>query len=108
MGTNQNNMKKIKNALISVSDKKKLKNLLPILKKYNIKLISSGGTYKEIKKLKFSCIEVSKFTGSTEILDGRVKTLHPKIHAGILNKRNNKSHQKQLNDHHFENIDLLL
>ncbi len=108
MGTNQNNMKKIKNALISVSDKKKLKNLLPILKKYNIKLISSGGTYKEIKKLKFSCIEVSKFTGSTEILDGRVKTLHPKIHAGILNKRNNKSHQKQLNDHHFENIDLVI
>jgi len=108
MGANQNNMKKIKNALISVSDKKKIKNLLPILKKNNIKLISSGGTYKEIKKLKFNCTEVSKFTGSPEILDGRVKTLHPKIHAGILNKRNNKSHQKQINNNHFQNIDLVI
>ena len=77
-------MKKIKKALISVSDKKNLKFLLRTLSKYKIKFISSGGTYKEIKKLKFKCVEVSKFTGSPEILDGRVKTLHPKIHAGIL------------------------
>ena len=80
-------MKKIKKALISVSDKKNLKFLLRALSKYKIKLISSGGTYKKIKKLKFKCVEVSKFTGSPEILDGRVKTLHPKIYAGILNKR---------------------
>ena len=83
-------MKKIKTALISVSDKKNLKPLLNILKKNKIKIISSGGTYKEIKKLKFKCLEVSEFTNSPEILEGRVKTLHPKIHAGILNKRNNK------------------
>ena len=78
-------MKKIKKALISVSDKKNLKFLLRTLSKYKIKFISSGGTYKEIKKLKFKCVEVSKFTGSPEILDGRVKTLPPKIYAGILN-----------------------
>jgi phosphoribosylaminoimidazolecarboxamide formyltransferase/IMP cyclohydrolase len=101
-------MKKIKTALISVSDKKNLKPLLISLKKNNIKIISSGGTYKEIKKLKFHCLEVSEFTNSPEILEGRVKTLHPKIHAGILNKRNNKVHLKDLKNNNFENIDLVV
>ena len=101
-------MKKIKSALISVSDKTNLKPLLKILKKNNIKLISSGGTFKKIQKLKFKCLEVSKFTGSKEILGGRVKTLHPKIHAGILYKRNNKLHLKELKDNNFENIDLVI
>ena len=101
-------MKKIKTALISVSDKKNLKPLLNILKKNKIKIISSGGTYKEIKKLKFKCLEVSEFTNSPEILEGRIKTLHPKIHAGILNKRNSKSHLKDLKKNNFENIDLVI
>ena len=101
-------MTKIKSALISVSDKKNLKPLLDALKKNNIKIISSGGTYKEIKKLKFKCIEVSEFTNSPEILEGRVKTLHPKIHAGILNKRKSKIHLKDLKKNNFENIDLVV
>ncbi len=101
-------MKKIKTALISVSDKKNLKPLLNILKRNKIKIISSGGTYKKIKKLKFKCIEVSEFTNSPEILDGRVKTLHPKIHAGILNKRKKKSHLEDLKNYNFENIDLVI
>ena len=101
-------MKKIKRALISVSDKKSLKDLLKILTKYKIELISSGGTYKEIKKLKFKCLEVSEYTGSPEILGGRVKTLHPKIHAGILSKRNNKSHEKELKNNDFHEIDLVI
>ena len=101
-------MKKIKRALISVSDKKKLTPLLNILKKNKIEIISSGGTFKEIKKLKFKCIEVSKYTGSNEILEGRVKTLHPKIHAGILNKRNSKSHYQDLIKNDFKNIDLVI
>ena len=101
-------MKKIKTALISVSDKRNLKPILNSLKKNNIKIISSGGTYKEIKKLKFKCLEVSDFTRSPEILEGRVKTLHPKIHAGILNKRKNKIHLKDLKNNNFENIDLVI
>ena len=101
-------MKKIKTALISVSDKKNLKPLLDALKKNNVKIISSGGTYKKIKKLKFKCIEVSEFTSSPEILEGRVKTLHPKIHAGILNKRKSKIHLKDLKNNNFENIDLVI
>ena len=101
-------MKKIKRALISVSDKKNLKPLLNILKKNKVEIISSGGTYKEIKRLNFKCTEVSKYTKSPEILDGRVKTLHPKIHAGILNKRDKKSHYKDLIKNNFENIDLVI
>ena len=101
-------MKKIKKALISVSNKKNLIDLLKILTKYKIELISSGGTYKEIKKLKFKCLEVSEYTNSPEILGGRVKTLHPKIHAGILSKRNNESHKKDLKNNNFHEIDLVI
>ena len=101
-------MSKIKQALISVSDKNKLKLILGILKKFKIKIISSGGTYKEIKRLGYQCKEVSKFTNSSELLEGRVKTLHPKIHAGILNKRNNKSHKKQMVLNKYESIDLVI
>ena len=101
-------MGKIKKALISVSDKSNLKPLLQVLQKNKVELISSGGTFKIIKKLKFKCVEVSDFTGFNEILDGRVKTLHPKIHAGILNKRKNKSHLRDLKNNKFENIDLVV
>ena len=101
-------MKKIKKALISVSDKKNLKDLLKVLTKHKIELISSGGTYKEIKKHKFKCLEVSEYTGFPEILGGRVKTLHPKIHSGILSKRNNKSHKRDLKNNNFDEIDLVI
>ena len=101
-------MNKIKRALISVSDKKNLLLILKILKKYNIQLISSGGTYIEIKKLGFKCLEVSKFTDSPEILEGRVKTLHPKIHAGILSKRNNQSNKRDLKKYNYKEIDLVI
>ena len=101
-------MKKIKTAIISVSDKKNLRPLLSVLKKNNIQIISSGGTFKEINRLKFKCLKVSEFTNSPEVLEGRVKTLHPKIHAGILNKRNNKSHLRDLKNNNYENIDLVI
>ena len=81
---------KVKNALISVSNKENLISLLKALKKYNINIISSGGTYKSIIKMGYECVELSKYTGFKEMLDGRVKTLHPKIHAGILHDRQNK------------------
>ena len=101
-------MKKIKTALISVSEKKKLNKLLKTLSKHKIQIISSGGTFKKIKKLGYKCVEISKYTGSKEILDGRVKTLHPKIYAGILNIRKNKSHIKDLKENNFGKIDLII
>ena len=101
-------MRKIKRAIISLSNKQNLISILKILKKYKIEIISSGGTYKEIRKLKYKCTEISDYTKFSEILDGRVKTLHPKIHAGILSKRKNKKHIKQLLVNKFEEIDLVI
>ena len=108
MGIKSNSMKKIKRALISVSNKTNLNDILKVLKKYKIKLISSGGTYKKIKNLGYECLEISKFTNSPEMLSGRLKTLHPKIHAGILSKRNNKIHNKEMKMNNFEEIDLVI
>jgi len=103
------NLKKIKRALISVSDKSNLKLILPILKKFKIQVISSGGTFKKIKSLNYNnCIEISSYTNFSEMLDGRVKSLHPKIYAGILNKRNNKKHRKDLKKANIPNIDLVI
>ena len=99
---------KIRTALISLSDKSGISKLLHLLDKNKIKIISSGGTFKKIKRMGFKCLEVSKFTNAEEVLDGRVKTLHPKIHSGILNIRNNKKHQKQMKINKYENIDLVI
>ena len=101
-------MKKIKRALISVSDKKYLKNILTILKKFKVEIISTGGTFKEIKRLKFKCIKLSNYTNFPEILEGRVKTLHPKIYGGILNIRKNKKHLKDLKKNDLKDIDLII
>jgi len=99
---------KVKNALISVSNKENLILLLKILKKFNINIISSGGTYSSIKKLGYECVELSKYTGFKEMLDGRVKTLHPKIHAGILHDRKNKKHKSEMTKQNFPAIDLIV
>ena len=100
--------KKITRALISVSDKSELNKILPTLRKFKVEILSSGGTYKYIRKLKFKCTEISDFTGFQEILDGRVKTLHPKIHSGILFKRDNRKHLNQIKKQNFKNIDLVI
>jgi len=101
-------LKKIKRAIISVSDKTNLNFILPTLRKFNIEIISSGGTFKKIRNLNYKCVEVSKYTGLPEMLDGRIKTLHPKIHAGILNVRKNKKHKKDLKKQNILNIDLVI
>ena len=72
MGIRKNTVK-IRTAIISLSDKSNLKPLLNSLSKYKIKVISSGGTYKKIKSMGYKCLEVSKFTNSAELLEGRVK-----------------------------------
>ena len=99
---------KVKNALISVSNKENLVSLLKTLKKFNINIISSGGTYTSIKKLGYRCTELSKYTGFKEMLGGRVKTLHPKIHAGILHDRQNKKHKSEMSKQNFPAIDLIV
>jgi len=100
--------KKIQKAIISISDKSEIKLILNTLKKYRVNIVSSGGTSKEIKKLGFKCTEVSEYTNTDEILDGRVKTLHPKLYAGILSKRENKNHKKELKKNDYNEIDLVV
>ena len=102
------NLKKIRRAIISVSNKSKLELILPILKKFNVEIISSGGSFKKIKSMNYDCFEVTNYTGVSEMLDGRVKTLHHKIHAGILNVRNNKKHRKDLKKQNILDIDLVI
>ncbi len=99
---------KVTNALISVSNKENLISLLKVLKKFNVNIISSGGTFSSIKKLGYRCTEISKYTGFKEMLDGRVKTLHPKIHAGILHDRQNKKHKNEMSKQNFPAIDLII
>ena len=102
------NLKKIKRAIISVSDKSNLKILLPTLKKFKIEIISSEGSFQKIKSMKYKCTEVSNYTGFSEMLNGRIKTLHPKIHAGILNVRSNKNHRNELKRQRIPEIDLVI
>jgi phosphoribosylaminoimidazolecarboxamide formyltransferase/IMP cyclohydrolase len=99
---------KIKKALISVSDKTNLKEVLKCLKANNVEIISTGGSYKFIKDLGFKCTEISEYTKFPEILDGRLKTLHPKIHGGLLAKADDKEHQNQIKKEGIDFINLLI
>jgi len=97
----------IQRALLSVSDKKGLAKFAKGLSELDIEIISSSGTASVIKKAKLKVKEVSKFTGFPELLEGRVKTLHPAIHAGLLAKRDQKKQMQQLKRRKLDTIDLV-
>jgi len=101
-------MPKIKRALISVSDKTGIIEFAKGLLEMGVEIISTGGTAKILQKSKIPVIEVSEYTGFPEMLDGRVKTLHPKIHAGLLALRNNAEHIKQLKNEKIGLIDMVV
>ena len=94
---------KIQRALISVSNKEGLDSFCSFLvKEFNIEIISTGGTLKALKEAGIEAIEISNFTEFPEIMDGRVKTLHPKVHAGILSRRSiDKKTMHENNSHPF-------
>ncbi len=98
----------VKTALISVSDKNGLVDFSKEINNLGFQIISSGGTSTYLKKAGLKITEVSKVTGFPEILDGRVKTLHPNIHAGILAKRDDKNHIQTLKKHKINTIDMLV
>lgn len=100
-------MKKITRALISLTDKSGIEGFATKLANLNISLLSTGGTAKKLRDAGLAVMDVSEFTGFPEMLDGRVKTLHPKVHGGILNQRENPAHQEQCVEHGLENIDLI-
>jgi len=95
-----------KTALVSLSDKSNLDQLIEFLLNKDVKIISTGGTFNAIKKITDKVLEVSEFTGFKEMMDGRVKTLHPKIHAGILARR--ETDLEVLTDRGFEVIDMVV
>ena len=99
---------KIKKALISVFDKTNILDISKFLISQKIEIYSSGGTYKFLKENNIKVNEVSKYTKSPEILDGRVKTLHPKIHGGILAKRSLPKHLKELKKNKINLLDLVI
>ena len=95
-------------ALISVSDKTGIVEFAKELADLDIEIISTGGTYKKLKDEGINAIEISELTGFPECLDGRVKTLHPKVHAGILAMRSKDEHMKQLKDLGVDTIDFVV
>ena len=99
---------KIKRALISVSDKSGLEELVKALSKFGVEIISTGGTAKAIRALGIEVKDVSDYTGFPEMLDGRVKTLHPKIHGGLLALRGNKEHMETTKKHGIGLIDMVV
>lgn len=100
-------MYKITRALISLTDKSGIEGFARDLAGLGVELLSTGGTAKKIREAGIPVKDVSEFTGFPEMLDGRVKTLHPKVHGGILNLRDNKKHQQQCREHGLQPIDLI-
>jgi phosphoribosylaminoimidazolecarboxamide formyltransferase / IMP cyclohydrolase len=100
-------MKKATRALISLTDKSGIEDFAKALTGLGIELLSTGGTAKKLRDSGIPVKDVSEFTGFPEMLDGRVKTLHPLVHGGILNQRENNEHQRQCAAHGIKPIDLV-
>jgi len=99
---------KIKRALISVSDKTGAVQLAQTLHAMGVQILSTGGTARSLQETGIPVVEVSRYTGFPEMMDGRIKTLHPKIHGALLGKRDNAEHMKQMKTHGIEPIDLVV
>ena len=101
-------LRPIRHALLSVSDKTGLIEFARALQSFNIKLISTGGTAKALRDAGLPVRDVADVTGFPEMLDGRVKTLHPRIHGGLLARRDDPAHNKALADHGIDHIDMVV
>src|ERR1700744_1859494 len=101
-------MAKIQRALISVSDKTGLLPFAQILAQAGVEIISTGGTAKTLRDAGLTVKDISEHTGFPEMLDGRVKTLHPKVHGGLLFIRGNETHESAVKAHGIQPIDLVV
>lgn len=101
-------MPKIKRVIISLSDKAGVVEFAKELSKMGVEILSTGGTAKALRDNKIPCIDVSDYTGSPEVLDGRLKTLHPKIHGGLLGMRGNPKHVKEMAENNIKPIDMVV
>src|SRR5882762_9642655 len=101
-------LRKIRRALISVSDKTGIVDFARALKEFDVEIISTGGTAKALRHAGIEVRDVSDVTGFPEMMDGRVKTLHPKIHGGLLGVRGNPEHESSMREHGIEPIDMVV
>ncbi len=101
-------MSKIKRAIISVTDKTGIVDFALSLSKFHVEILSTGGTAKALREGGVSVTDISAYTGFPEMMDGRVKTLHPKVHGGLLGLRDNPDHVKVMAEHGIKGIDLLV
>jgi len=100
-------MRKVERALISLTDKSGIEAFARALTELGVEILSTGGTAAKMRDSGIAVTDVSEFTGFPEMLDGRVKTLHPLIHGGILNQRENRDHQSQCARHGIKPIDIV-
>ncbi|MBW1996986.1 MAG: IMP cyclohydrolase [Deltaproteobacteria bacterium] len=101
-------MKKIERAIISVTDKTGIVDFAKSLLGLGVKILSTGGTARVLREGGVPVTDISEYTGFPEILDGRVKTLHPRVHGGLLGIRDNPEHVKMMREQGIENIDLVV
>ena len=101
-------MKKIERAIISVTDKSGIVEFSRKLSDRGVEILSTGGTAKTIREGGVKVMDISEYTGFPEMLDGRVKTLHPKVHGGLLGVRSNPEHVKMMQENGISNIDLIV
>src|ERR1044071_4847179 len=100
-------LRRIRRALISVSDKSGIVDFARELASFNVEIISTGGTAKALRDAGISVRDVSDITGFPEMMDGRVKTLHPRVHGALLAIRDNPEHVAAMQEHGIEPIDLV-
>jgi len=101
-------MAKIQRAIISLSDKTGIQELARSLQNFGVEILSTGGTAKVLRESGLKVMDVSEYTGFPEMLDGRVKTLHPKVHGGLLGIRDNPAHVRKMKEHGIQPIDMVV
>jgi phosphoribosylaminoimidazolecarboxamide formyltransferase / IMP cyclohydrolase len=101
-------MRKIERAIISVSDKAGIVEFARALSRFDVEILSTGGTAKALREKGIKVKDISEYTAFPEMLDGRVKTLHPKVHGGLLGVRDNPEHVKMMRQHGILNIDMVV
>ncbi|MBW2028169.1 MAG: IMP cyclohydrolase [Deltaproteobacteria bacterium] len=101
-------MGKIERAIISVTDKRGIVDFARSLSEFGVQILSTGGTAKALREGGITVKDISEYTGFPEMLDGRVKTLHPKVHGGLLGIRDNPEHARMMKEHGIEAIDMVV
>jgi len=101
-------MRKIERAIVSVTDKTGVVEFAKSLSRFGVQILSTGGTARALREGKVAVTDISQYTGFPEMLDGRVKTLHPKVHGGLLGIRDNPEHVKMMKQQGILNIDMVV